>query len=76
MFGAKNNTWDGATMTYDPSRGEHIYTVKYDDLGFQPTSFIISGRGGDNVLWQSKDMNITLQKGRSYLFYKDSVSDT
>jgi len=74
--GSKNNIWDGAAMNYDSSKGEYVYTVKYDDIGFSPTGLIISGRNSNNTLWQTDDIYKNLVKGRTYYYYDKSLNDT
>ncbi len=73
LFGeGKNNGSPGAAMTYDSSLGKYVYTVKYDDIGFVPDQFIINGNGNS---WHTNTVYKTLEKGKSYSFYKDNITE-
>ncbi len=73
--GSKDNVWDGAAMNYDSSKKEYVYTVKYDDIGFNPTGLIITGRNENNILWQTGDIYRNLEKGKTYFYSDKSLSD-
>ena len=68
----QNNGTPGAAMTYDSSLGKYVYTVKYDDIGFVPDQFIINGNGNS---WHTNTVYKTLEKGKSYSFFKDVITE-
>ena len=66
--------WGQTVMHYNAGNDEWVHNFVYDDLGFTPTKFIISGTTAYGQ-WQTDDISATMAKGTSVLYDDNKIAN-